>query len=114
MALMSRTIAVLTTIIFLAACSATAFHLGNDFDANLFTAKIERSVTTQNQVRTWLGSPTSTGSRVETDGTQYDEWTYYFAAGKFHDLSSTQLKILQIKFDRNGIVQGYSWSNSTP
>lgn len=107
-----RIVPVLIITALLAACSTTAFHVGNDFDVNLFSTRVERGVSTQNQIRTWLGAPTSTGIRVEADGERFDEWTYYFAAGNMTDLSRTRLKTLQIKFDRQGIVQGYNWSAS--
>lgn len=94
----------------LTACSAATFHVGGDFDAKVFAEKVERGVTTQGQVRSWLGAPTATGVSVETDGQRFNEWTYYFATGNLSNLSGVPLKILQIKYDQQGIVQGYNWS----
>lgn len=94
----------------LAACSTTA-RVGNDFDVTT-AGKIERGVTTREQVRSWFGVPTNTGLSVETDGRQFDEWTYYYANGRLPDLANPKMKLLQIKFDSNGIVQGYNWSAS--
>jgi len=96
----------------LSACSTGWFHIGSDFDLNAFTGHVERGVTTRDQVRTWLGAPSSTGVDVDTNGQRFDEWTYYFAEGKLSDLSSTSVKSLQIKFDSKGIVQGYQFSNA--
>jgi len=94
----------------LAGCSTTWFHVGNDFDLNAFTSRVNRGVTTRDQVRAWLGAPTSTGIDVETSGQQYDKWNYYFAEGSMSHVSGTTLKTLQIKFDSQGIVQGYELS----
>ncbi len=96
--------------LFLTACSATTFHVGSNFDVKAFTEKVERGTTSQEQVRSLLGAPTGTGVRVETDGQRFDEWTYYFASGNLSNVSGTQLKTLQIKYDTRGIVQGYNWS----
>jgi hypothetical protein len=104
-----RTIFISITLL-LTACSATAFHVGNDFDVMVFSNRVTRGTTSQTEVRSWLGVPASTGVRVETDGARYEEWTYYFAAGTLSNVSGTQLKSLQIKYDTRGIVQGYNWS----
>lgn len=106
----ARRIQIVVIAVLLASCSATTFNVGSDFDVKMFTDQVERGVTTKNQVRAWLGAPTGTGVRVETDGQRFDEWTYYFAAGSFSNVSATQLKTLQIKYDMHGIVQGYNWS----
>ncbi|MFA6970644.1 MAG: hypothetical protein WC208_04495 [Gallionella sp.] len=110
MSYLVRSIQIVIVAVLLASCSATTFHVGSDFDVKMFTEKVERGTTSQNQVRSWLGSPTSTGVRVETDGQRFDEWTYYFAAGNLSNVSGTRLKTLQIKYDVRGIVQGYNWS----
>jgi outer membrane protein assembly factor BamE (lipoprotein component of BamABCDE complex) len=104
------TIAIIALL--LAACSTV--QIGHDFDMHALEMKIERGVTTQNQVRSWLGAPTSAGVSVDTGGNSFDEWTYYFAAGELPDLSGAKVKILQFKFDKQGIVRGYSWSASNP
>ena len=93
-------------------CGTGWFHVGNDFDTNAFTTRVERGATTRDQVRSWLGSPASTGVNVETTGQRYEEWTYYFAEGRMSSLAGTTLKTLQVKFDTNGVVQG--WDVSAP
>lgn len=98
------------TVLLLSACHT--LQLGKDFDVHAFESRIERGVTTQNQVRGWLGAPTSSGVGVGTDGERFDEWTYYFAAGKLSDMSNANVKMLQVKFDKQGIVRGYNWSAS--
>ncbi len=102
---------VLVFALLLSACSTT-IQVGNDFDAAAFTNKIERGITTRDQVRSWFGSPTNTGVSMETDGRSFDEWTYYFAAGRLPNMSNPNMKLLQIKFDRQGVVQGYNLSTS--
>ena len=104
-----RTAAIPLIIGPLAACSTV--HVGQDFDLHAFKSKIERGVSTQNLVRTWLGAPTSTGMNVDTSGARFEEWTYYSASGRLPDMAGAKVKTLQIKFDEQGIVRGYSWSN---
>jgi outer membrane protein assembly factor BamE (lipoprotein component of BamABCDE complex) len=96
--------------IVLAGCGTTWFHVGNDFDLNAFTSRVNRGVTTRDQVREWLGAPASTGVDVEPSGQRYDKWNYYFGEGQLSHLSDTTLKTLQIKFDAQGILQGYEVS----
>lgn len=105
-----RTLALLALIMGMAGCSTTAFQAGRDFDPNSFAARVERGKTVQTDVLGWLGSPAGTGIRVETDGTRYTVWTYYFVSGELSDLSESRLKTLEIKFDQNSLVQGYAWS----
>ena len=109
MRVLSRTILVALALL-LAACGT--IRVGHDFDMNTFQSRIERGTTTQNQVRAWLGNPSATGVSVTADGQRYDEWTYYFAKGKPGKLSAASMKMLQIKFDRQGIVRSYNWSTS--
>lgn len=104
-----RTASISMFILLLAACSTV--QVGRDFDMRAFETKVERGVTTQSQIRAWLGAPTGTGVNVETNGERLDEWTYYSASGKLPDMSGAKVKTLQIKFDKQGVVRGYNWSN---
>jgi outer membrane protein assembly factor BamE (lipoprotein component of BamABCDE complex) len=92
----------------LVACSSV--QVGNDFDPREFESKVQRGHTTQGQVRGWLGAPAATGVSVDTGGERFEEWTYYYARGKLPNMPDLEVKILQIKFDRHGIVRGYNWS----
>lgn len=105
-----RTASISIIALLLAACSTV--QVGRDFDVRSLEMKIERGVTTQNQVRIWLGAPTGAGVNVDTGGERFDEWTYYFASGKLPGMSNAKVKTLQIKFDKQGIVRGYNWSTS--
>lgn len=98
------------SVFLLSACNTV--RLGRDFDVGVFATKIEQGVTTQSLVRSWLGEPTSAGVSMATDGERFDEWAYYFAEGELADMSTAKVKILQIKFDKQGKVRGYNWSAS--
>lgn len=102
-------ITTVSMILMLAACSTV--RVGQDFDLHSFEAKIERGVSTKNQVRAWLGAPTGMGINVDTGGERFEEWTYYSASGRLPDMAGAKVKMLQIKFDKQGIVRGYNWSN---
>ena len=110
MANISRIAAILLFIFLFSACSS--IRMGRDFDVGMFAARIEHGVTTQSQVRSWLGEPTIAGASLDTSGERFDEWVYYFAEGTMADMSATKVKTLQIKFDKQGKVRGYNWSAS--
>ncbi len=99
---------VLGLVLTLTACSTV--QMGRDFDLRTFASKVQRGVTTQAQIRGWLGAPASTGVVLDTSGKKYDEWTYYYGEGRLPNMVDASIKILQIKFDNRGIVQGYNWS----
>jgi len=82
----SRTTVILFAVFMLSACGAV--NVGRDFDVGVFTARIEQGITTQSQVRSWLGEPASVGVNLDFDGERYDEWAYYFAEGKMADMST--------------------------
>lgn len=103
-----RTISISIITLLFAACSTV--QVGQNFDLHAFETKINRGVSTQDQVRAWLGAPTSTGVNVDTSGERFDEWTYYSASGRLPDMAGARVKTLQIKFDKQGIVRGYNWS----
>jgi outer membrane protein assembly factor BamE (lipoprotein component of BamABCDE complex) len=106
----SRISLLLVAVLLLGACGS--IKVGRDFDVGVFAAKLEQGVTTQVQVRSWLGEPTSAGISLSSDGERLDEWDYYYAEGQMSDMSSAKLKILQIKFDKEGLVRSYNWSAS--
>jgi hypothetical protein len=85
---------------------------GPGFDVDVFATKIELGVSSQDTVRSWLGEPATLGISVSSDGERFDEWTYYFAKGETSDLSAAKVKLLQVKFDKTGVVRGYNWSAS--
>jgi len=107
---LSRTslILVISLCATLSACATV--QLGRQFDLDAFASKVERGVTTQAQVRQWLGAPKGTGTVVNTNGETYQEWTYFYGYGKMGNMSHAEMKILQIKFDQQGVVRGYNYS----
>lgn len=94
----------------LGACGSV--QMGKEFDLKSFTDKVQRGATTKVDVRVWLGAPASTGVSVESDGERFEEWTYYRGTGSLPSLSDSQLKILRIKFDQQGVVRAYEWTGS--
>lgn len=105
-----RNPAIMLLALVLGACGSV--RVGHDFDVGVFAAKVEQGITTQDNVRSWLGEPAGTGVNLSTDGERFDEWSYYFAAGEMSDMSNARVKVLQIKFDQQGKVRGYNWSLS--
>ncbi len=105
-----RFTAILLIVISLAACGT--IQAGQNFDMSAFETKVVRGASTQKEVHAWLGAPAGKGINVDTGGEQFDEWTYYFASGRLPDMSGAKVKMLQIKFDKQGIVRGYNWSTS--
>lgn len=91
-----------------AACSTV--EIGSAFDASAFEKNVQRGSTTRTQVQAWLGTPTGKGVSVDTAGERYEEWTYYHGQGQLPRMTGAEFRILQIKFDGNGVVRGYSWS----
>ncbi len=106
----TRISAILLSVLLLGACSTV--KMGRDFDAGVFTAKIEQGATTESQVRSWLGEPAAIGVSMETNGERLDQWTYYYAEGPVTDMSQAKVKLLEIKFDKQGKVRSYNWSAS--
>ena len=90
------------------ACSTV--QVGRDFDIRTFTSRVERGHTTEAQVRNWLGAPSSTGTVVQADGKRFTKWQYFYGQGRLPRLSGAHLKILEVQFDRRGIVRAYNWS----
>jgi len=92
----------------LASCATV--RVGQDFDLAAFDAKVVRGVTTQAEVRGWLGAPAGFGVSVEASGERYEEWNYYYGSVRIPRAKDTDVKVLQIKFDERGVVRAYNWS----
>jgi hypothetical protein len=107
-----RSAAILVPLVLVLSACGT-FQVGHDFDLAAFDSKVDRGATTQLQVKSWLGAPDSTGISVETSGDRYAQWTYYYGAGNLTGPTNARVKMLQIKFDRAGIVQAYNWSGES-
>ena len=105
---MRRTLFVATLTLMLSACGS--FQIGGNFDLATFEAKVQRGRSTEADVQRWLGAPDSRGVSVETDGTRYTQWTYYYGTGNLSGPTNARVKLLQVKFDRAGVVRAYNWS----
>ena len=109
---MRKHVAVFILAVLLSACGFARF--GHDFDLKIFQSNVERGKTTQTQVRSWLGAPVATGVAMDMGGERLDEWTYYYGETRLPSGVDATLKVLQIRFDRQGIVRAYNWSGDTP
>ena len=87
-------------------------EIGAPFESRAFEAGVQRGVTTRAQVQAWLGAPVSQGVAVDASGERFDEWIYYHAGGRLPSLSDAKLRMLQVRFDANGIVRAYNWSGT--
>ena len=105
---MRRALFAAILIAMLSACGS--FQIGGNFDLAAFEAKVERGKSTQADVQRWLGNPDSRGVSVETDGGRYTQWTYYYGTGNLSGPTNARVKLLQVKFDRAGLVRAYNWS----
>ena len=101
----------LSLLMMLIGCS-TLFHVGNDFDIALFESKAIAGETNKQQVRSWLGEPKSNGISQNTKGERLEEWGYLYGTGQIPGMKDTKLKILQIRFDKEGVLRSYNWSDS--
>jgi hypothetical protein len=101
-------LAILASLLLVSACATV--EVGREFDLKAFDARVQRGVTTQAQVRSWLGAPSGTGASIESTGERYEQWTYYHGEGRWPGLRGAELKLLQIKFDERGVVRAYNWS----
>jgi len=53
------------------------------------------------------------GVSLAPDGERFDKCAYCFTEGQLTDMSTAKIKILQIKFDKQGKLRGYNWSASS-
>jgi hypothetical protein len=105
---MLRTLLGVTALSLAAGCAGV--EVGQPFDLAAFDKKVQRGVTTQEEVRAWLGAPAGTGASVESTGERYAQWTYYHGKGSFPRMADPRFEMLQIKFDERGVVRAYNWS----
>jgi hypothetical protein len=61
----------ISLLLLVSAC--TTVRVGHDFDIAAFETRVQRGITTQADVRNWLGAPEGTGVAVDTGGERYDE-----------------------------------------
>ena len=102
--------ALLGSLVTIPGCSSLT--VGHNFDINTFTLNIKTGETTKAQVRSWLGEPLSSGISVDKKGVSSEEWMYFYGSGNLPKMDKTKVKILQIRFDKNGRISTYNWSRS--
>jgi len=101
-------LSVIALLLTLSACASV--QLGHDFDIQTFETNVVSGESTKQDIRIWLGAPTSTGITVHANGKRTEKWTYYHAHGKLPGLKNARLKILEIQFDNKGLVYSYNWT----
>ena len=102
----------LSASVLLAAAGCSTLRFGAPFDLEHFKSAVRKDVTTQAEVESWLGPPAGVGHAVDSTGRRFVEWTYYYGGGTLPRLQDASLKVLQIKFDQQGVVRAYSWSEN--
>lgn len=105
---MLRAVLMGSTLLLAAGCASV--EVGQPFDLGSFDKKVQQGVTTQDEVRAWLGAPAGTGTSVESSGERYAQWTYYHGKGRLPRITDPRFEMLQIKFDERGVVRAYNWS----
>jgi hypothetical protein len=93
-----RALGCIALVLALSGCASV--EIGSAFDLRPFETGVQRGVTTRAQVQAWLGQ-------------RFEEWIYYHGEGQLPRISGAKLKILQIKFDSEGIVRAYNWSGGS-
>jgi len=101
-------IALMALVLVLSACAMV--RLGHEFDLQAFETRVQQGITTRAQVRDWLGNPKSTGISVDSIGHRFEKWTYFYGQGRLPGMKDASFKILEVKFDQEGLVRGYDYS----
>ena len=102
----------LIPLLMLTVSGCASFELGHDIDTSYFEQHVKRNETTQGEVLKWLGTPTSKGTVMDNTGKKYGRWVYYYGKGKLNKLSKTDIKTLEVQFEKDGTVSSYNWSAS--
>jgi len=110
---MKKTRALVFAVLAVTLTACGVMRVGRDFDLRAFQSSVALDKSTQTQVRALLGAPASTGAVVETGGERYEQWTYYYGEARLPNGADPIFKMLQLKFDRQGILRGYNWSGET-
>jgi len=106
----SRVLGLAALVFALSGCATV--EIGSPFDARAFESGVQRGVTTRDQVRAWLGAPTSQGVAVDSSGQRFEEWIYYHGEGRLPRMSGAKFTLLQVRFDAAGVVRAYNWSGT--
>ena len=105
----------LILLLVLFGCATSSYISGRDFDMSK-VEKIEKGVTTQNEIINWFGQPQSKSLMYNSE-----IWTYMYMYSQAKATSyifnmdvqgQSNYKSLSITFDTNKIVQGVSYQAS--
>lgn len=99
-------------ILLLTLASCSTVQIGKDFDIHAFDSKAVVGETKKAHVHNWLGKPKSTGITQNENGERLEEWVYFYATGQLPSMSDADMKILEIRFDKNGVLRSFNWSGS--
>ncbi len=102
-------LAVVIVALLLVGCAG--IEVGRSFELQTFESSVQRGVTTQDDVRHWLGAPHATGIVVDPDGRRAVRWNYYHGQG-FPGRADSRFRTLEIRFDEARRVEAYNWSSS--
>ncbi len=102
-----KTFGIVLLLLTISGCASV--ELGRDFSLSQIEQKLQIGVTNKAAVRDVLGPPLSTGVELR-EGKRLEEWVYYSGAGTLPKLSDAKLKILQIRFGSDGMVESYNWA----
>ncbi len=108
---MQRLYFAIVALAVLGACSTVQF--GREFNVATFETRAEQGATTREQVRGWLGDPSSVGRELDIRGERLEVWTWYSGKGQLPDLKDGAFKMLQVKFDQAGRLRAYTWSGES-
>ena len=103
-------VVLLGSFFLLSACSTV--QVGRDFDVESFDKIVSMADMSKSQVRELIGKPETTGIAMDKGGERLVEWVYFFGTGQLPAMSDTKIKMLQIRFDKSGMISSYNWSDS--
>ena len=107
-----RVIHIFSLFVILLLAGWGSIQIGRDFNVKAFENMAKVGETTKKQVRSLLGAPKSSGISINRDGERLVEWIYFYATGKVSAMDDAGLKILQVRFEQNGKLESYNWSDS--
>ena len=107
-----RVIHIFSLFMILLMTGCGSIQIGRNFDVKAFENIAKVGENTKAQVREVLGAPKSSGISINRDGERLVEWVYFYATGKMSAMNDAGLKILQVRFQENGKLRSYNWSDS--
>lgn len=94
-------------LLFIVGCATV--NMGRDFDLSQIDTKIQIGKSTQAEISALVGPPLSRGVE-HRQGKVLQEWVWYSGSGKLPSMQHARLKLLQVRFNSDGVVESYNWS----